>query len=259
MKSRRSSGLAPLLAALALAPLAAGCFYDEPILPPTPGLGSPLGDVAGLPIDDHLALQNLTGKVDVVRDKYGRPHIYATNTNDAMRVEGYLVALDRTMQLEFYRRVSEGRLAEILSDTTSDTIDLDITYRHIGLARTAQAQYAGLPAGAAKDAMDAYADGVTQAFRKIRSGEAHLPPGLVGIPTEAFTDWTAVDSLTIGRFQTYQLSYDADVDLGNQAFFDAARSTFAASDADPVVAKRAGLERDLFRFEIGRASCRERV
>lgn len=251
MKPRRSSRLGPLLAALALAPLApfaTGCFYDEPLSPPPSAPGSPLGDVAGLPVDDHLALQHLSGKVDVVRDKNGRPHIYATSTNDAMRVEGYLVALDRTMQLEFYRRVSEGRLAEILSSTTSDTIDLDITYRHIGLARTAQAQYAALPAGDVKDAMDAYADGVTQAFRKIRSGEVHLPPGLFGISPDAFTDWTAVDSLAIGRFQTYQLSYDADVDLGNQALFDAARGTFTATDADAAVAKRAGLERDLVRF-----------
>ena len=102
-----------------------------------------------------------------------------------------------------------------------------------------------------KDALDAYADGVTQAFRKIRSGEAHLPPGLTGIPTDAFTDWTGVDSLAIGRFQTYELSYDADGDIENQSFFDAARSTFTAADPDPVIARRAGLERDLFRFAPG--------
>ena len=183
--------------------------------------------------------------MDVVRDKYGRPHIYATGVPDAMRVEGYLVALDRTMQLEFYRRVSEGRLAEILSDLSPAAIDLDISYRHIGLARTAKAQYDALLAGPVKDALDAYADGVTQAFRKIRSEEVHLPQGLVGIPTSAFTDWTPVDSLAIARFQTYQLSYDADGDIANEAFFDAARSTFVAPD------KRAGLERDLFRFAPG--------
>jgi penicillin amidase len=246
MKPRRSLGLAPLLAVLGLG--LAACSSDAPVTKPKPGDGSPLGVVEGLPIDDHLTLENMAGKVDVVRDKYGRPHIYATSTNDAMRVEGYLVALDRTMQLEFYRRVSEGRLSEILSDLTSDTIDLDISYRHIGLARTAKAQYDALPPGDVKDAMDAYADGVTQAFRKIRSGAARLPQGLIGIPPEAFTDWTAVDSLAIGRFQTYELSFDADVDLRNQSFFDAARTLFTAADPDPAVAKRAGLERDLMRF-----------
>ena len=187
----------------------------------------------------------------MVRDKWGRPHIYATSVPDAMLVEGYVVALDRTLQLEFYRRVSEGRLAEILSDLSPAAIDLDITYRHIGLARTAAAEYAALTPGPLKDAVDAYASGVTQAFQKIRSGEAQLPEGLSGIPTAAFTDWTAVDSLAIARFQTYELSYGADEDIANQQFFDAARSTFSATDPDPLIAKRAGLERDLFRFAPG--------
>src|SRR5438270_548286 len=99
MKSRRSLGLAPFVVALVMGPLLAACSSDAPVTKPKPGDGSPLGVVDGLPVDDHLALDNLTGKVDLVRDKYGRPHIYATNVADAMRVEGYQAALDRTMQL----------------------------------------------------------------------------------------------------------------------------------------------------------------
>jgi penicillin amidase len=202
-----------------------------------------------LPIDATVALENLSGPVDVVRDTWGRPHIYATSTPDAMRVEGYLVALDRTMQLEFYRRVAEGRLSEIFSELSASTIGLDITYRHIGLARAAQAEYAALPAGPIHDALDAYADGVTQAYQQIRNGSFKLPPGIEGsIPKTAFTDWTGVDSLAVARFETYELSYDADLDVANQAFFQAARTTFTAMDPDPATAKRAGLERDLFRF-----------
>src|SRR5262249_15938045 len=143
---------------------------------------------------------------------------------------------------------SEGRLAEILSSLSPIAIDIDIAYRHIGLHRTAKAEYAALPAGAIKDAVDAYADGVTQAFRKIRSGEVHLPSGPEGIAPSGFTDWDGADSLAVARFQTYQLSYDADVDIQVQSFFDAARSTFSASATDPAIAKRAGLERDLVRF-----------
>src|SRR5262249_1314382 len=83
-------------------------------------------------------------------------------------------------------------------------------------------------------------DGVTQAFQQLRSGAAHLPDGLVGIQTSIFTDWTAVDSLAVARFQSYELSYDADGDIANQAFFAAARSTFTATDPDPPTAKRPG-------------------
>jgi penicillin amidase len=251
---RISSGFAFVLASLTSISILSGCG-DEALLPRHGGGGggggaltSPLGNPPGLPIDARIALQNLSGPVDVVRDKNGRPHIYATSVSDAMRVEGFLVASDRHVQLDFYRRVSEGRLAELFSDLTPAVIDLDITYRHIGLARTAKAEYEALPSGPVKDALDAYADGVTQAFRQFRSGALHLPAGLAGIEPSALTDWSGIDSLAIGRLQTYLLSYNADVDLGNQAFFDAARGTFTATDPDPAVAKRAGLERDLFRF-----------
>jgi penicillin amidase len=210
------------------------------------GIDSPLGNA--LPVDATLQIQNLSGPVDVVRDKNGRPHIYATSTTDAMRVEGYLVAGDRHAQLDFFRRVSEGRVSEVFGSLSTAVVDLDITYRHIGLARTAQAEYAALAAGPVKDALDAYADGVTQAFRKIRAGTLPLPAALVGYPPSAFTDWTGADSLAVARFETYELSYDADTDIANQVFFDAARMTFTAADPDPATAKRAGLERDLFRF-----------
>ncbi len=243
-----------ILAASALSTLAlAGCSSSD-TTPTDAGTDSPaevtgpLGTRADLPVDEHLVIEHLSAPVDVVRDTFGRPHIYASNAADAMRAEGWLVARDRGLELEFFRRVSEGRLAEILSQSDSSTIDVDITYRHIGLGRVAKAEYDALPAGDLKDMLDAYADGVSQVFAKIRSNEIHLPNGVLGIENSAFTDWTGVDSLAIGRLQTHLLSYDADVDISNQIFFDAAHGTFAAGDADPLKAKRAGLERDLFRF-----------
>ncbi|MFO0761700.1 MAG: penicillin acylase family protein, partial [Byssovorax sp.] len=208
----------------------------------------PLGSRSDLPVDEHLVIANMSAPVDIVRDKYGRPHIYAANVNDAMRAEGWLVAKDRALELEFFRRVSEGRLAEILSGSDPSTIDVDISYRHIGLGRVAKAEYEALPKGDLKDAIDAYADGVTQVFAKLRSNEFHLPNGILGIDNSAFTDWTGVDSLAIGRLQTHLLSFDADIDLDNQLYFDAARNTFTAGDPDPLKAKRAGMLIDTFRF-----------
>lgn len=257
----RTTLLRRLLVVTTLASLGlVGCSSDSTNPTPVPDSGppadpiGPLGTRDDLPVDERITIENLSAPVDIVRDKYGRPHIYASSVGDAMRAEGWLVAKDRALELEFFRRVSEGRLAEILSASDKTTIDLDISYRHIGLARTAKAQYDALPAGEMREIMDAYADGVSQAFRQIRDGKVHLPDGIFGIPREAFTDWTGVDSLAIGRLQTQLLSYDADVDLGNQLFFDAARATFKVGDADPVLAKRANLERDLFLFSPGDAA-----
>ena len=253
----RAFSLRRLLAVTTLASLTlVGCSSDDtkPVPVPNPPAADPTGPLgvrADLPVDERVTIENLSAPVDIVRDKYGRPHIYAANVNDAMRAEGWLVAKDRALELEFFRRVSEGRLAEILSSSRQSTIDLDISYRHIGLGRTAKAQYDALPKGEVRDLVDAYADGVSQVFRKIREGKVRLPVGVFEIPQEAFTDWSGVDSYAIGRLQTYLLSYDADSDLGNQLFFDAARAAFKAGDADPVIAKRANLERDLFLFMPG--------
>jgi penicillin amidase len=41
------------------------------------------------------------------------PHIYATNSKDAMMALGYVHAQDRLWQMELMRRIAPGRLSEI--------------------------------------------------------------------------------------------------------------------------------------------------
>jgi penicillin G amidase len=214
----------------------------------------PLGERQDLPVDERLELENLSAPVDVVRDKWGRPHIFAASVEDAVRVEGYLVARDRTLQLEVLRRLSEGRMAEILGQIDAGQINSDISFRHIGLHRVAKKQWAAMPDGDTKNALLAFADGVTQAYKKIRSGDLKLPKAIFGIEPETFTDWAPDDTLAIGRLQTYLLSYDGDSDITVQTFFDSARGVFNAAAANPLDQKRAGFERDFFRFAPGAAA-----
>jgi penicillin amidase len=213
--------------------------------PPSPG---PLGSRPDLPVDGQVAVSGLSGPVDIVTDEYGAPHIYATTMTDAMRVEGYLVARDRAVQLDALRRTAEGRTAELLGQLDPTSIDSDIAFRQLGLARVAAAQYAALPPGEAKDSLDAYADGITQVMRALRAGTMSIPSALAIVPTQVLTDWTPVDSLAVARFESFLVSYDADLDLQNDQFFQAIRGAFSASDGDPRIAKRAGLERDIWRF-----------
>ncbi len=208
----------------------------------------PLGAREDLPVDERVDIENLAGPVDVVRDKWGRPHIFASSIDDAMRVQGYLVAKDRALQLEVLRRLSEGRMAEILGQTDPGQINSDIVFRHIGLHRVAKKQYEALPDGETKSALLAFSDGITQAYKKLRSGDLKLPKAIFGIEPETFTDWAPDDTLAIGRLQTYLLSYDADSDVAIQTFYDGARAAFTIGAADPLDEKRAGFERDFLRF-----------
>jgi penicillin G amidase len=61
-----------------------------------------------------ISVFGLREPVEVLRDRWGVPHIYAKNTHDLFFAQGYVVAQDRMWQIEMWRRNGEGRLAEVL-------------------------------------------------------------------------------------------------------------------------------------------------
>ena len=65
-------------------------------------------------ISGEITVPGLTGNVEVIRDTWGVPHIYAQNMDDLFFAQGYVMAQDRLWQMEMWRREREGRMAEIL-------------------------------------------------------------------------------------------------------------------------------------------------
>jgi len=65
-------------------------------------------------ISGEMRLPGLRDAVEVVRDRWGVPHIYARNSDDLFLAQGYVMAQDRLWQMEMWRRQREGRLAEVL-------------------------------------------------------------------------------------------------------------------------------------------------
>jgi len=59
-------------------------------------------------------LDKLTSPVTVFRDSMGIPHIYADNEEDLYRTVGYVMAQDRLWQMDLMRRITTGRLSEVL-------------------------------------------------------------------------------------------------------------------------------------------------
>jgi penicillin G amidase len=60
-----------------------------------------------------LAVDGLSDRVEILRDKWGIAHIYAKNEADLFFAQGFNVARDRLFQLELWRRQATGTLAEI--------------------------------------------------------------------------------------------------------------------------------------------------
>jgi penicillin amidase len=103
-----------------------------------------------------LTVPGLTAPVQVRRDAWGIPHIYAQNEPDLYLAQGYIHAQDRLWQMEFQRRVGQGRLSEILGESA---LGSDTFQRTLGTNRAAIADLANLPP-ATRALLDAYTTGV---------------------------------------------------------------------------------------------------
>ena len=86
-----------LLALLIVVPLG-GWLYLRTSLPKTQGA---------------VAVAGLNGQVEIVRDAAGVPHIFASTDTDAYFALGYVHAQDRLWQMEFQRRIGQGRLSDM--------------------------------------------------------------------------------------------------------------------------------------------------
>jgi len=83
----------------------------------------------------EINIPGLNNKVEVIFDEYGVPHIYAQNSHDAYMAFGWVHAQERLFQMEMIRRVTSGRLSELLGDKFIKT---DKTMLTLGIREMAQ-------------------------------------------------------------------------------------------------------------------------
>ena len=81
--------------------------------PPTPTTFEELAQAHLPQIEGMIEVPGLQGEVEVIRDHWGVPHIYADNMEDLFFAQGFVQAQDRLWQMDMYRRAGEGRLSEI--------------------------------------------------------------------------------------------------------------------------------------------------
>jgi penicillin amidase len=107
-------------------------------------------------LDGTASARGVENPVRIVRDAEGVPHIFAMSERDGWFAMGYVHAQDRLWQMEFQRRVAEGRLAEFLGERA---YEVDRMMRTLGIAREAQRIVERLDPGTRAN-LQAYADGV---------------------------------------------------------------------------------------------------
>lgn len=149
------------------------------------------------PLDGDVAVRGLTGPVQVVRDRWGIPHVSAHTLHDALFGQGYCHAQDRLWQMELNRRLARGRLAEALGP---DALDIDRFMRRVGLHRAAQVEWHQAD-GDVRAALQAYAAGVNAYLaRMVATGKLPIEMVLIGLQP---APWEPLDSLSFGRYMAF--------------------------------------------------------
>ena len=67
--------------------------------------------------EGRVQVPGLQKPVEVLRDTWGVPHIYAQTVDDLFFAQGFVAAQDRLFQIEIWRRTGAGELAEIFGPT----------------------------------------------------------------------------------------------------------------------------------------------
>jgi penicillin amidase len=135
--------------------------------------------------------------VEILRDPWGVPHVFAETDADAFRGLGYATAEDRALQMTYALRLVQGRLAEVVGEVrhrqrNQTSLDHDRRLRTFGFHRVAR-RVADQLDPESRTLLDAYADGVNTWFRehpdqwepRFRQYELRPEP------------WTAADCLAV--------------------------------------------------------------
>ncbi|MFD5067044.1 penicillin acylase family protein [Streptomyces sp. NPDC058369] len=140
-----------------------------------------------------LHIDGLSGNVEVKRDGYGIPQIYADSDADLFRAQGFVQAQDRFWEMDVRRHLTAGRLSEMFG---SGQVETDSFLRTLGWRKVAQEEYDTVLSDETKKNLQAYADGVN-AYLKGRDGkDISVEYAALGFTNNYKpSEWTPVDSV----------------------------------------------------------------
>ncbi|MFE0253006.1 penicillin acylase family protein [Streptomyces sp. NPDC059010] len=143
--------------------------------------------------DGSLTLAGLSGPVDVKRDGYGIPQVYASSDEDLFMAQGYVQAQDRFYEMDVRRHMTSGRLSEMFGQ---GQVDNDEFLRTLGWGRIAQQEYDKTLSASTKKYLQAYAKGVNAYLDGKEGKDISLEYAALGFTNDYKPEkWSPVDSI----------------------------------------------------------------
>jgi penicillin amidase len=163
-------------------------------------------------VDGELRLAGLSAPVKVLRDELGVPYIFAGNTPDLLRAQGFVTAQNRLMQMELFRATWRGELAATFG---VDALPSDIRMRVLGMRRNGDRHAAKLDASA-RAYLQAFADGVN-AYVQDHGGDHPIELKVAGLKPGP---WSVADLVTLVHFIHYTHSTNFKAEIVGQKLID---------------------------------------
>jgi len=184
--------------------------------------------MSGILFAQDLTLEAPDGtSVTIHRDEYGVPHIFAESETGVFFGQGYAVAEDRLLQLEFNRRGAEGRLSEVLG---SAYLDWDRYRRIISYTQAEkQAQYSQLSEGI-QNIAESYSAGINTYLDSV-AADPYLKPLEFFLLDIDMEPWTVFNTLSVIQYMALDYGSSGGTELDRlwelqnygQEWFDANR------------------------------------
>ena len=162
--------------------------------------------------DGELRLAALDRPVRVLRDSLGVPHIFAESTADLIRAQGFVTAQHRLFQLEAYRTILSGELAEAIGEKG---LTSDIRMRVFGVRRNALRHAAAL-SGEARTYLGWFAEGLNayvEGYPQDHHFEFSVAPFRV-------RTWTVEDLVAIVHYIHHRQAVNYKAELITQRLID---------------------------------------
>ena len=157
--------------------------------------------------DGEFAVPGLNDRVEILRDEWGVPHIYASNTHDLFFAQGYTQAMDRWWQMEFYRNAANGSIQK-LTGRIDGLMGTDVYMRTLGFRQVVEQEIAENLSADTLAILQAFADGVNAYIVDRPATELAFEYNLLrttGVNIE-IEPWTPADSIMWGKMMSLQLS-----------------------------------------------------
>lgn len=168
------------------------------------GVGAYLSRSSFPKTNGEVKLTGLDSTVDIYRDSYGIPQIYAATPHDLFYAQGYVHAQDRFWQMDFWRHIGSGRLSEIFGKSELNT---DIFLRTLGWERVAQ-QEINLIGADERALLQAYADGVNAYLADHQGASLSFEYVILKLLNASYfpEPWQPVNTLTWAKVMAWDLS-----------------------------------------------------